>query len=267
VQRVVELLYDQIVQSGAFATDLVAAHFRRDRQLGSKDRNAASTVFYEILRFQRLLSFALESGTGSKGHRSPGGRELYLAWLVINEHLPPAEAAALVPHVDWYQVRGYQGHLASVMDPVARLGITQSVPDWLAAVFLEEYPGEAEELLSALNRRAPLTLRTNTLRTDAQQLAMRLAKEGCETVPCELAQNGLRLKRNTNVFSLSAFKDGWFEVQDEASQLIADLVAPPPGRHHRGCVRRGRREDPGPVRPAGESWTNRGCGSPSGTAG
>jgi 16S rRNA (cytosine967-C5)-methyltransferase len=32
-----------------------------------------------------------------------------------------------------------------------------------------------------------------------------------------------------NAFGLSAFRDGLFEVLDEGSQLVADLVAPPPG--------------------------------------
>ena len=32
-----------------------------------------------------------------------------------------------------------------------------------------------------------------------------------------------------NAFGLSAFRDGLFEVMDEGSQLVAELVAPPPG--------------------------------------
>jgi 16S rRNA (cytosine967-C5)-methyltransferase len=32
-----------------------------------------------------------------------------------------------------------------------------------------------------------------------------------------------------NAFALSAFRDGLFEVMDEGSQLVAELVAPPPG--------------------------------------
>src|SRR5207244_2723172 len=44
-----------------------------------------------------------------------------------------------------------------------------------------------------------------------------------------LAPDGLAVEGRANLFGLDSFRKGWFEVQDEASQLCADLVAPPPG--------------------------------------
>ena len=47
--------------------------------------------------------------------------------------------------------------------------------------------------------------------------------------PTELAPAGLVCETRVNAFALSAFRDGLFEVMDEGSQLVAELVAPPPG--------------------------------------
>jgi 16S rRNA (cytosine967-C5)-methyltransferase len=44
-----------------------------------------------------------------------------------------------------------------------------------------------------------------------------------------LSPVGLAFETRVNAFGLSAFRDGLFEVMDEGSQLVADVVAPPPG--------------------------------------
>ena len=47
--------------------------------------------------------------------------------------------------------------------------------------------------------------------------------------PTPLSPVGLVFETRVNAFGLSAFRDGLFEVMDEGSQLVAELVAPPPG--------------------------------------
>jgi 16S rRNA (cytosine967-C5)-methyltransferase len=47
--------------------------------------------------------------------------------------------------------------------------------------------------------------------------------------PTELGPAGLICETRMNAFALTAFREGLFEVMDEGSQLVADLVAPPPG--------------------------------------
>jgi len=37
------------------------------------------------------------------------------------------------------------------------------------------------------------------------------------------------LETRVNAFGLTAFQEGLFEVMDEGSQIVAELVAPPPG--------------------------------------
>jgi 16S rRNA (cytosine967-C5)-methyltransferase len=91
--------------------------------------------------------------------------------------------------------------------------------------------GEAEALAlgEAMNRRAPLAVRVNTGRLSRAELIARLADEQVTARPTPLASDGLTFETRVNAFGLTAFRDGFFEVMDEGSQLVAELVAPPPG--------------------------------------
>jgi 16S rRNA (cytosine967-C5)-methyltransferase len=71
----------------------------------------------------------------------------------------------------------------------------------------------------------------NTARIDRDALAGRLGEEHVVARAAALSPVGLVFETRVNAFGLSAFRDGLFEVMDEGSQLVAELVAPPPGGH------------------------------------
>jgi 16S rRNA (cytosine967-C5)-methyltransferase len=75
----------------------------------------------------------------------------------------------------------------------------------------------------------PRTIRANTLRSTRDALADALAAEGIVARATRDAPHGLHIDGVAALFGTAAFRAGAFEVQDEASQLIAALVAPPPG--------------------------------------
>jgi 16S rRNA (cytosine967-C5)-methyltransferase len=80
-----------------------------------------------------------------------------------------------------------------------------------------------------MNARAPLTIEVNAVKTTREALADRLAADGIETHPTDLAPTGLVFDTRVNAFGLGAFQEGAFEVMDEGSQLVCEAVAPPPG--------------------------------------
>jgi 16S rRNA (cytosine967-C5)-methyltransferase len=111
---------------------------------------------------------------------------------------------------------------------VRRLALAASMPDFLAARLVADHGGDAEPLARALNQRAPMTIRANLLRGDVDGLAAELTAAGLEVRRGEHAATALHVESRTNLFGLAAFQAGRFEAQDEGSQLIAELVAPPP---------------------------------------
>ena len=82
------------------------------------------------------------------------------------------------------------------------------------------------ECCHASNQTAPLSVRANTLRIDRHELAMSLRKDGNEVVESHISPEGLLLTKTKPIRSLKEFQAGLFQVQDEAAQLVAHLLAP-----------------------------------------
>ncbi len=210
-----------------FASDRIAEAFRRERQLHSSERREVAETLYGMIRQARRMDHALEVAGAAA---APGpARELlrYVAFRVLHDDWTPEQAATVSPGVDWAAVRAVDDVTRRERESARRFGLLHSLPDWLARRLQAQFGADADALAIALNTRAPLTIRANRLRGPREKLAEQLKEAGIETQPTRFAQDGLSLETRVNVFGLKEFQDGLFEVQDEASQLIAELVAPP----------------------------------------
>ena len=83
--------------------------------------------------------------------------------------------------------------------------------------------------MSALNQPAPVDLRVNTLQSTPDAVRQSLKDDYIEVEPTPLSSIGLRLTGKARLAGSTAFKKGWVEVQDEGSQLIAQLTGARPG--------------------------------------
>jgi len=200
-----------------------------------------------MLRHKLLIHTLFQSGsrevnghTTSMNLRCPLG--LYLAYLLAVEkkdvsvvaetlgsywkiHFPSVPldrlAEAVLRHHDLDLASG------SVAD---RLSVMYSFPKWIVEEWLARLGElETEALCAALNTPAPTTVRVNTLKTSAEECQKRLLREGVAAERTRLSPFGLSLAKRVNVPSLQSFKDGWFEIQDEASQIVPLLLDPQPG--------------------------------------
>ena len=103
------------------------------------------------------------------------------------------------------------------------------MPEWAVASFAAAFGEDWIGQLQALAERPPLDLRVNTAEGDAREGAQGSRRA---TVPSRRRSpgNGVRIAagagpaRLPNVTAEPAFAKGWFEVQDEGSQIVADLV-------------------------------------------
>ena len=219
-----------------YASDIIARAFRAHRELPSGDRRRISETVYGLVRMDRRLGAILEEIAGRDARElSPSTRdELKLLVLEACEGVP-----AEVVRAEGARLLGPAADLGHVTDEDAGLGrreglereaVRLSYPTWLYETFTNDFgPEGAAALAEAMNRRAPMALRVNTARVSREALAARLAEEHVVARPTALAPAGLVLETRVNAFGLSAFQEGLFEVMDEGSQLVAELVAPPPG--------------------------------------
>jgi len=83
---------------------------------------------------------------------------------------------------------------------------------------------DALALAESLNTPAPLDLRVNTMKSDRETVIASLAQAPIIAEPTPFSSTGLRVRKKPSIQNLPLFKDGTIEVQDEGSQLLAQLV-------------------------------------------
>jgi 16S rRNA (cytosine967-C5)-methyltransferase len=111
---------------------------------------------------------------------------------------------------------------------LAYLAIVHSHPEWLVERWASRYGAEGAEVWLAFNNRKPaVTVAANRLRIDRVALARRLLADGIETQPTRVAPYGLTVTRG-RVAESSSFRAGLCLVQDEASQIVPELVQASP---------------------------------------
>lgn len=111
------------------------------------------------------------------------------------------------------------------------LHVRESFPVNLYELLHSNHKENIENLLMVLNQRAPTTIRANIIKTSRDELKHLLVKEGFDVEKTKYSPYGLTFlsKPKMNFFSLDIFKQGYFEIQDEASQLAALRVKCKPG--------------------------------------
>ena len=110
------------------------------------------------------------------------------------------------------------------------LSLQHSVPSFLVRDWLRRFGDEETVLLcQAINGPAPVTIRVNTLKCSVDECRAALQGESIESRPAPLAPSGLTLSKRINVQGVHAFKQGWFEMQDEGSQILSFLAGARPG--------------------------------------
>jgi len=115
-------------------------------------------------------------------------------------------------------------------DPVNGLAVTKSFPKWLIIRWLDRFGTiETGTLCDAINDIPPITLRTNTLKTTRKKLLASLSKDVKSIHYTKYAPDGICfISPKISISELTAFKNGWFQVQDEAAQLVTHILNPQP---------------------------------------
>lgn len=103
-------------------------------------------------------------------------------------------------------------------------------PDWILTQWQSQYGEEtAAKLAEASLGRPPLSIRVNTLKTDADSLAAALERQGVRVRRHPWLENCLELEGSGSIDGLPQYREGLFHVQDVSSQLSALALGARPG--------------------------------------
>lgn len=226
MQGAIEVLSDMEKRKRP-ASEALKAWGLDHRFAGSGDRAVIGNMVYDALRKKASVQYLMDSDST---------RRLVFGTL-LNDWDYTIESLAAALDGDKFapdllseaEVNAYQTRVLAD----APLHVQADVQEWmvgsLEANFAEEWVAEAQ----AMTKRPPVDLRVNTLKATRDKVARALQRAGA--APSAIARNGLRIaagqgaSRQPNVQAEAAFQKGWFEVQDEGSQIVADLVFARPG--------------------------------------
>jgi 16S rRNA (cytosine967-C5)-methyltransferase len=208
-----------IFNEGKYADKVIQQLLKRDKRWGSRDRAFVAETTYDIVRWKRLYAEIAEV-------KEPFDRDnlwrMFAVWATLKGiKLPDWTYFEKTPT---RKIKGRYDELSKIRK------LKESIPDWMDALGLKEL-GEAiwTKEIAALNEQAEVILRVNTIKTTKEKLQAELFDLEIETDFLPNYPNALKLKERTNVFQTEAFKNGFFEVQDASSQLVAEFLDVKPG--------------------------------------
>lgn len=207
-----------LISAGVLADRALADWGRRNRYAGSKDRAAIADLVYDILRQKRSLA-ALGGGET--------GRALMLGYLRDNAQ-DPETIFGVGPYgpEPLSEVETASGRL-----PQSEGGEAEDIPAWLWPAFQQSLGDQAVEIARIMRRRAPVHLRVNLAKSSRDHALVMLAEDGVTACAHPLSPAALEVLDGPRKIKTSeAYRSGHAELQDAASQAVADMVPLEPGQ-------------------------------------
>jgi len=226
---------------------------RAELERGTEGLNPLNRAFVRetvigVVRFRKLLDFCIKRASGRDPLRQlPEVRNalrLSLYQLLFMRVPPYAAVGETVEAVKSLLGRKFAGFVNAISrrlstfncrdavmgidDPIERLSTLYSFETWMVRRW-ERFYGNVEELLSGLNRNAPLFLRVNTLKVSVEKFLKLLKKSEIEFERHGFLNCMVRVKGRVDISAIPGFREGYFYIQDPASYLSAVLLSPKPG--------------------------------------
>ena len=215
-------------------------------KIEAKDRALLTEITYGTLQYKMTLDYYLEPFIrGSVDHWVRWLLRLSLYQMHYLTRIPPH--AAVNEAVEIAKRRGHKG-IASMVngilrsilrqgvastddikDPIERLAIETSHPEWLVQRFVDNYGIEvAAEMLHENNVPPVQTVRVNITKASVEQAIASIEAEGLSAQRSELMPECLYVT-NGQPARTKAFQEGLITIQDESSMIPANVLHPSPG--------------------------------------
>lgn len=197
------------------------------RFAGSGDRSAIGNIVYDALRMKLSHAYLMDDD-------SPAALALAVLlrqWNVTYDELvSDFEGDKFAPELISQDT--YNAFKARDLTQ-AEKHVQGDIPEWLVGDFETAFGENWLEEAVAFSQRPSLDVRVNKHRATEEQVLKTLSKLNAQS--CLLAPSGVRIeategsKRMPNLTADIPYAKGWFEIQDEGSQLAAEMIGAKPG--------------------------------------
>jgi len=247
----VEIL-NRIELSGAYAEPLLDSCLSGNNIINRQDKGLITELVYGTLRNRNKLDWAIAKiYTGNFDSMEIPVRNILrtgIYQLLNTDRIPPFAAVNEAVEIARNIRPAASGLVNAVLrntirkkdsiiwpdlagDVISAISVNYSHPAWIVERWRELYGVEATiAICRANNEIPPLTVRVNTLKTSRTNMISTLKNEGVAAAPTLFSPEGIVISDNSaGLRETDAFRQGLIRVQDEASQLVAHLLAPQPG--------------------------------------
>ena len=202
----------EILRFTAPADSTLSRYFKDHPRLGGRERGAIAEGVYCVLRNRAFFTDQSEAGSGATMRR--------LTLLGLADAVGADALGGVTPEeLEWIE------RVMQIDRKLMHKSMRSNMPKWLFEKLVAQFGEEdALALADALNTPAPLDLRVNSMKTGRDEVIAELAQAPIAAEPTPYAPLGLRVLRKPQLQNLPLFKSGAIEVQDEGSQVLAQIV-------------------------------------------
>lgn len=238
----------QIMAEGAYNNTALRRLLRQNGAMTRQERAFVTEMVNGTLRNLYFIDYILNQYSKTKTEKMKPWLLAVMRTAVYQiMFLEIPDSAACNEGVKLTKERGYgklSGFVNGVLRTVARekekmilpkegtaeyLHIRYSHPLWLVRMWIAYYGYDfTEALCEGDNAAPPVSIRVNTLHTNATSLEENLEKKGVQ-VQKGIVENALYLTGTADLGRMDLFIDGMFHVQDVSSQLAVKILAPQKG--------------------------------------
>jgi len=199
-----------IFKDNLYASKAIKFSLKANKNWDNEIRGFFSDNVYNITRYWKLLWYLIKKEPSFNDNDLAQLLNAYL--FFIGEKVPKKEEIVK--------------RLSSAKKIRA---IKESIPDWLDKIGQKELGKKWNQVIRALNQKPNLIFRVNTLKITRDELIKILKNEGVYAEKIDNVTDALLIKNKTNFYLLESFKEGFYEVQDIASQMVSIFLSPAPG--------------------------------------
>lgn len=251
VRGVAVKILNRIERTDAYLDKLIDNELRSD-ELNDLDKGLLNEIVHGVLRWQLKLDWVITGFFHGNYPKSDvnvrNALRVALYQILFLERIPSSaavnEAVEMIKRIRGQKsadlvnavLRNIDRNVAAIRypiageDPIHYLSVVYSHPQWIVRRWYKRFGMvNTEKLLEANNRRPPLTLRVNTLRSNIEEVTGILDSANIPWTRSPYVPSFLRVSGLGNVASHSLFREGKYTVQDESAGLACLLVSPQPG--------------------------------------
>ncbi len=243
------VLYE-INEQGAYSN--ISLNRNIDYEVSSLDDALIREIVYGVLENKLFIDWVFSSFSKIKFKKiSPYIKEIIrmgIYQIMFMDRIPDSAAVnESVKLAKKYGHKGSYGFVNGLLRNVTRnkdniklpdkeknskeyLSIKYSHPKWMIDTWVDEFGYEfTQDICIANNTKPNLNIRVNTIKTTKEELIELLNQKGFIVHKAKYANDGLIIDNPTKITETDEFKRGLFQIQDESSMLVTQIMDPKEG--------------------------------------